>query len=135
VNREEEMIKTRLTGGGVLVTFELPAAVATASVHLCGEFNDWSASHPLTRTDTGRFHTAVDLQAGRRWLGSASFRSEVIRRTRSRKTRRRRSLSCTGVALSLPGRRPGRSALRTETENRKPTPGAGRPGPHAVLSC
>ena len=62
------MIKTRLTGGSVLVTFELPAAVATASVHLCGEFNDWSpASHPLTRTDTGRFHTAVDLQAGRRW--------------------------------------------------------------------
>ena len=49
------MIKTRLTGGSVLVTFELPAAVATASVHLCGEFNDWSpASHPLTRTDTGR---------------------------------------------------------------------------------
>ena len=62
------MIKTRLPSGSVLVTFELPTAVTAASVHLCGEFNDWSqVSLPLTRADSGRFSVTVELQAGRQW--------------------------------------------------------------------
>jgi 1,4-alpha-glucan branching enzyme len=62
------MTKTRLTGGSVLVTFELPAAVAAAAVSVCGDFNDWSpTSHQLTRTDNGSFQAALELPAGRRW--------------------------------------------------------------------
>jgi len=62
------MTKTRLTGGSVLVTFELPAAAAAASVSVCGDFNDWSpTSHQLTRTDNGSFQATLELQAGRRW--------------------------------------------------------------------
>lgn len=62
------MIKSRLGGDAVLVTFELPAAVAAASASVCGEFNGWSpTAHPLTRTDGGRLHTSVELAAGRRW--------------------------------------------------------------------
>src|SRR5450759_2135350 len=62
------MIKTRLTGGSVLVTFELPAAAAAASVSVCGDFNDWSpTSHQLTRTDNGSFQATLELPAGRRW--------------------------------------------------------------------
>jgi Carbohydrate-binding module 48 (Isoamylase N-terminal domain) len=62
------MTKTRLTGGSVLVTFELPAAAAAASVSVCGDFNDWSpTSHQLTRTDNGSFQATLELPAGRRW--------------------------------------------------------------------
>ena len=62
------MTKTRLTGGSVLVTFELPAAVAAAAVSVCGDFNDWSpTSHQSTRTDNGSFQAALELPAGRRW--------------------------------------------------------------------
>src|SRR5664280_1285914 len=62
------MIKTRLTGGSVLVTFELPAAAAAAAVSVCGDFNDWSpTSHRLTRTDNGSFQATPELPAGRRW--------------------------------------------------------------------
>jgi Carbohydrate-binding module 48 (Isoamylase N-terminal domain) len=62
------MTKTRLTGGSVLVTFELPGAAAAASVSVCGDFNDWSpTSHQLTRTDNGSFQATLELQAGRRW--------------------------------------------------------------------
>src|SRR5665811_2282573 len=62
------MTKTRLTGGSVLVTFELPAAAAAAAVSVCGDFNDWSpTTHWLTRTDGGSFQATLELQAGRRW--------------------------------------------------------------------
>lgn len=62
------MIKARLGGGAVLVTFELPGVVAAASASVCGEFNGWSpAAHPLTRTDSGWLHASVELPAGRRW--------------------------------------------------------------------
>ena len=62
------MIKTRLTGGSVLVTFELPGAAAAAAVSVCGDFNDWSpTSHQLTRTDNGSFQATLELPAGRRW--------------------------------------------------------------------
>jgi len=62
------MTKTRLKGGRVLVTFELPAAVAAAAVSVCGDFNDWSpTSHQLTRTDNGSFQAALEPPTGRRW--------------------------------------------------------------------
>jgi len=62
------MIKTRLTDGSVLVTFELPAAAAAAAVSVCGDFNDWSpTTHRLTRTDGGSFQATLELPAGRRW--------------------------------------------------------------------
>src|SRR5664280_1513882 len=62
------MTKTRLTGGSVLVTFELTAAAAAAAVSVCGDFNDWSpTSHQLTRTDNGSFQATLELPAGRRW--------------------------------------------------------------------
>ena len=62
------MIKTRLTDGSVLVTFELPAAAAAAEVSVCGDFNDWSpTTHRLTRTDGGSFQATLELPAGRRW--------------------------------------------------------------------
>ena len=62
------MTKTRLTGGSILVTFELPAAAAAAAVSVCGDFNDWSpTSHQLTRTDNGSFQATLELPTGRRW--------------------------------------------------------------------
>ena len=62
------MIKAQLSDGTALVTFELPAAVAAASVSVCGDFNAWSpTAHPLTRTDTGSFRASVELPAGTRW--------------------------------------------------------------------
>ena len=61
------MIKTPKRDGSVLVTFELPAAVAAESVSICGDFNDWSeTSHPLNRTDDG-FKASVELAVGQRW--------------------------------------------------------------------
>ena len=61
------MIKTPTRDGSVVVTFELPAAVAAGSVALCGDFNDWSeTSHPLNRTDDG-FKASVELAPGQRW--------------------------------------------------------------------
>ena len=48
------------------VTFELPAAVIAESVHLCGEFNDWSrTATPLAHRKDGRFSVTVTLDVGR----------------------------------------------------------------------
>ena len=61
------MIKTPTRDGSVVVTFELPGAVAAESVTICGDFNDWSeTSHPLNRTDDG-FKASVELAPGQRW--------------------------------------------------------------------
>jgi hypothetical protein len=62
------MIKSGLGGGAALVSFELPAAVAAASVSVCGDFNDWSpAAQPLARDEDGGFRAVIELPAGRRW--------------------------------------------------------------------
>jgi hypothetical protein len=67
-SRDDEMIKTRLSGDKVLVVFELPEEVEAESVGLCGEFNEWSpTAHPLSRTEGGPFRVSVELAAGRRW--------------------------------------------------------------------
>lgn len=50
------------------VTFVLPADAAGVSVHLCGEFNDWSVtSTPMFEAEDGSFRVTVLLEAGRRY--------------------------------------------------------------------
>jgi hypothetical protein len=53
--------------GTVLATFRLPIAVKAQSVHVVGDFNDWSTtSHPMETDDQG-FIARVPLEAGRRY--------------------------------------------------------------------
>lgn len=59
--------KGPVEGGKRLVTFELAGAVSGDTVHLCGEFNDWSMSLPLEVTSDGSHIVAVLLEAGRRY--------------------------------------------------------------------
>jgi 1,4-alpha-glucan branching enzyme len=48
------------------VTFKLPATVQAESAHLCGEFNEWSASeHPMKQLKDGSFSLSISLPAGR----------------------------------------------------------------------
>jgi hypothetical protein len=65
---EDDVKKSRLDDGTVLVGFELPAAVEATSVTVCGDFNDWApGADPLSRSEDGRFRTELTLPAGRRW--------------------------------------------------------------------
>ena len=51
-------------GASARVTFELPAEVEAESVHLVGDFNDWSEeATPLARRKDGRFSTTLSLPA------------------------------------------------------------------------
>lgn len=62
------MIKKTPTKSGNTsrVTFELPAALGARTVHLCGEFNDWSETDtPLIQRKDGRFSVTVTLPRGR----------------------------------------------------------------------
>lgn len=53
--------------GTVLATFRLPAQAQARTVHVVGEFNDWSRSaHPMV-DDGGGFVARVPLQPGRRY--------------------------------------------------------------------
>jgi hypothetical protein len=53
--------------GSVLATFRLPTQVRATTVHVVGEFNDWSKSaHPMDTDDQG-FIARVPLQPGRRY--------------------------------------------------------------------
>ena len=62
--RGNTMRKQRARNGTCKVTFELAAQDDVTSVHLCGEFNDWSTSAtPMTRSKDGTFHTTVALEA------------------------------------------------------------------------
>ena len=48
------------------VTFELPAEVEATTVHLCGDFNEWSrTATPLTRRKDGRYSVTLTLDGGR----------------------------------------------------------------------
>jgi 1,4-alpha-glucan branching enzyme len=50
------------------VTFELPGAVSGNSVHLCGEFNDWSESSlPLHKNASDNFEVTIFVESGRRY--------------------------------------------------------------------
>lgn len=55
----------RIGSNLVDVTFAVPAR-GTRSIHLAGDFNDWSAtSHPMTLRN-GQFHATLALAAGAR---------------------------------------------------------------------
>jgi len=47
----------------VLVTFQLPSAIAAREVHLVGDFNGWDRrSHPLQRAErNGTWHITLEL--------------------------------------------------------------------------
>ena len=57
---------TTRSGRSARVTFGLPGAVGANTVHVCGDFNDWSpTATPLTRRKDGRFSVTVTLPRGR----------------------------------------------------------------------
>ena len=60
------MQKTRTDrSAATRVVFELPTGAA-GTVHLCGEFNEWSTTAtPLARSDDGVWRTTLDLEPGR----------------------------------------------------------------------
>jgi 1,4-alpha-glucan branching enzyme len=59
--------KTYSKGGKTCrVTFELPAEIGAAAVHLSGDFNDWSKqATPLVRRKDGRFSVSLSLRSER----------------------------------------------------------------------
>jgi 1,4-alpha-glucan branching enzyme len=57
--------KTPRKNGTVSVTFELPAEAGGETVHLVGDFNDWSKeATPMARRKDGRFSVSLSLAAG-----------------------------------------------------------------------
>ena len=47
------------------VVFELPTDASAESVHLCGEFNNWSlTATPMSRESDSIWRVEVDLEAG-----------------------------------------------------------------------
>lgn len=51
--------------GKVRVTFSIPAAIWADTVHVVGNFNNWSQTlHPLHLDDTG-WHITLELEAGK----------------------------------------------------------------------
>lgn len=50
------------------VTFCVPPDIKASTVHLVGDFNDWSTcSHPLERQSDGSFSLTLKLKAGREY--------------------------------------------------------------------
>jgi 1,4-alpha-glucan branching enzyme len=50
----------------MLVTFQLPATIWAETVHLVGDFNDWSRhAHPLKRAESGVWEIIMELTRGR----------------------------------------------------------------------
>ena len=60
------IIKSRTAcSGKVTITFQLPETIWAETVHLVGDFNDWSRrSHPLSRTSNGQWTLSIDLPEG-----------------------------------------------------------------------
>ncbi len=60
------MILREPQGEQVRVTFRLPSTIWAESVHLVGDFNDWSrTSHPLQRTRDGEWEISLVLNQGK----------------------------------------------------------------------
>lgn len=54
------------TGRSCRVTFKLPAELNAKTVHLCGEFNEWSSvENPLKQLKDGSFSITISLKPGR----------------------------------------------------------------------
>lgn len=50
------------------VTFSVPATMQAETVHLTGEFNDWSkTSHPMKKAKDGSFSLVVNLPVGQQF--------------------------------------------------------------------
>jgi 1,4-alpha-glucan branching enzyme len=61
------MLKKSFTksGDSCRVTFKLPAEANAETVHLCGEFNEWSpTSHPMKKLKDGSFSLTISLDVG-----------------------------------------------------------------------
>jgi len=57
--------KQTLAGKKVLVTFAMTAIEGVESLHVCGDFNDWSeTATPLARKADGSWHVQLTLDAG-----------------------------------------------------------------------
>jgi 1,4-alpha-glucan branching enzyme len=57
--------KRSLAGKKVLVTFAVPAMKGVESLHVCGDFNNWSeTATPLTRKPDGSWSVEMTLDAG-----------------------------------------------------------------------
>jgi 1,4-alpha-glucan branching enzyme len=57
--------KQTLAGKKVLVTFAMPAIDGVESMHVCGDFNDWSeTATPLARKADGSWRVELTLDAG-----------------------------------------------------------------------
>ncbi len=64
------LTKGPIEGGKREVTFVFPeeAADGAVSVHLCGEFNEWSeTSTPMFQADDGTFRVTMLLEAGQHY--------------------------------------------------------------------
>jgi 1,4-alpha-glucan branching enzyme len=60
--------KRKLKNGLVRVTFSMPALAGCDSIHLVGDFNDWSdAAHPMTRQPDGSWQAKLDLENNRHY--------------------------------------------------------------------
>ncbi|GJM40213.1 MAG: 1,4-alpha-glucan-branching protein [Ardenticatenaceae bacterium] len=53
------------TGKSCRVTFKLPADVDAETVHLCGEFNEWSPTeNPMKQLKDGSYSVTLSLEPG-----------------------------------------------------------------------
>ena len=60
-------------GNACRVTFKLPAEVNAETVHLCGDFNEWSpTSHPMKQLKDGSFSVTLSLDT------EASYRCRYL---------------------------------------------------------
>ena len=67
------MILREPQGEQVRVTFRLPSTIWAESVHLVGDFNDWSrTSHPLQRTRDGEWEISLVLNPGKSYQFSVT---------------------------------------------------------------
>jgi len=58
--------KKPLTDGRVAVTFEMPASIWADTIHVVGDFNEWSrTANPLKQRGDGVWQTTLVLESGR----------------------------------------------------------------------
>lgn len=49
----------------IQVTFRVPATIVAETVHVVGDFNDWSRNtHPLTQEQDGTWQISLELERG-----------------------------------------------------------------------
>jgi 1,4-alpha-glucan branching enzyme len=52
-------------GGTIRVTFSIPASIWADTIHLVGDFNNWSTTATPLKLDETRWSVALELEAGR----------------------------------------------------------------------